>query len=116
MVAGFVMPSAVAEVARRAHPLSSPDANSRAVNMTTRPPQRVASSALRLCRVCKQHFDPAKNEYGSCKYHPGYYAGRLNRVAPTETSGLEYFWECCGHPDKDAPPCQLSRHLTYDDD
>eukprot|EP00170_Pyropia_yezoensis_P006621 contig_27013_g6642 len=47
--------------------------------------------------------------------HSAQYRGRLNRIEPTETSGLEYFWHCCGETDRDAPGCALSVHASYDD-
>mmetsp|Transcript_17466 Transcript_17466/g.37942 ORF Transcript_17466/g.37942 Transcript_17466/m.37942 type:complete len:153 (-) Transcript_17466:1701-2159(-) len=69
----------------------------------------------RVCRVCKSMYDPAANHDSACVYHEGYYAGRLNRIEPTETSGLEYFWHCCGQYDQSAPGCTRSRHKSYDD-
>lgn len=47
-------------------------------------------------------------------YHPGFFSGRLNRVNDVDTSGLEYFWSCCGQPDKEHPGCITGRHASYD--
>lgn len=47
--------------------------------------------------------------------HAAQYRGRLNRIEPTETSGLEYFWHCCGNTDPNAPGCMLSAHASYDE-
>jgi len=49
------------------------------------------------------------------RYHGAQYRGRLNRIEPTETSGLEYFWHCCGDTDVNAEGCVKARHSSYDD-
>eukprot|EP00903_Cladosiphon_okamuranus_P011696 g11001.t1 len=67
------------------------------------------------CRNCKKQFRRDENEDGACSYHPGFFSGRLNRVNDVDTSGLEYFWSCCGQPDKDHPGCTTGRHVSYDD-
>eukprot|EP00752_Nemacystus_decipiens_P012212 g10827.t1 len=67
------------------------------------------------CRNCKKQFRRDENEDGACSYHPGFFSGRLNRVNDVDTSGLEYFWSCCGQPDKEHPGCITGRHESYDD-
>lgn len=52
---------------------------------------------------------------GARRFHPGLFSGRLNRVNDVDTSGLEYFWSCCGQPDKEHPGCATGRHASYDD-
>ncbi|KAK1859512.1 hypothetical protein I4F81_002107 [Pyropia yezoensis] len=78
-------------------------------------PARAAVMTLRVCRKCKQQYDTETNTPASCRTHSAQYRGRLNRIEPTETSGLEYFWHCCGETDRDAPGCALSVHASYDD-
>ncbi|CAM9776510.1 unnamed protein product [Chrysoparadoxa australica] len=66
---------------------------------------------MATCRNCKQQFDPtADGGEEACKYHPGNFTGRLNRVNDIDTSGLEYFWSCCGAEAKDAPGCVSGKH------
>jgi hypothetical protein len=83
-------------------------ARRRAVVATLQPTTRV-------CKVCKQKYNPTENSPQSCRRHPGFYSGRLNRVEATDTSGLEYFWDCCGATAKDAPPCEAGLHRSYDE-
>lgn len=51
----------------------------------------------------------------SRRFHPGLYSGRLNRVNDVDTSGLEFFWSCCGEYDHEHPGCKRTRHASYDD-
>lgn len=53
--------------------------------------------------------------YAGHRFHPGFFSGRLNRVNDVDTSGLEYFWSCCGQPDKEHSGCITGRHVSYDD-
>ncbi|CAN0465569.1 unnamed protein product, partial [Laminaria digitata] len=48
-------------------------------------------------------------------FHPGLFSGRLNRVNDVDTSGLEYFWSCCGEGDRSHAGCATGRHASYDD-
>jgi len=75
----------------------------------------MSKSKTAVCKECKTVFDKERNTDQSCRYHSGYHSGLLNRVAPTETSGLAYFWNCCGQADKEAPGCVVTKHVTYDD-
>ncbi|CAM9817695.1 unnamed protein product [Ectocarpus sp. 4 AP-2014] len=74
-----------------------------------------ASTATSTCRNCKQQFNPDDNVDGSCSYHPGLFSGRLNRINDVDTSGLEYFWSCCGETDTSHPGCVKGKHASYDD-
>ncbi|CAM9979078.1 unnamed protein product [Ectocarpus sp. 12 AP-2014] len=74
-----------------------------------------ASTATSTCRNCKQQFNPDDNVDGSCSYHPGLFSGRLNRINDVDTSGLEYFWSCCGETDPSHPGCVKGEHASYDD-
>ncbi|CAM9876597.1 unnamed protein product [Ectocarpus sp. 6 AP-2014] len=73
------------------------------------------STATSTCRNCKQQFNPDDNVDGSCSYHPGLFSGRLNRINDVDTSGLEYFWSCCGETDPSHPGCIKGKHASYDD-
>lgn len=71
----------------------------------------------RVCRVCKQEYLPSENGPTACRFHPAVnFSGRLMRVAPTETSDLEFFWDCCGSTDRFAPGCKYGWHKSYDDE
>ena len=71
---------------------------------------------LRVCRVCKQQFDPAENNAMACHHHTTVFSGRLLRVEPTETSDIGFFYDCCGATDVNAPGCHRDFHRTYDED
>ncbi|KAA8494572.1 hypothetical protein FVE85_2813 [Porphyridium purpureum] len=73
------------------------------------------AATLVLCRRCKQKFDPDNNTDKVCRYHTVHWAGRLNRVEPTETSGLEWMYFCCGATEQDAPGCEVDVHVSYDE-
>ncbi|CAM9090897.1 unnamed protein product [Ectocarpus fasciculatus] len=73
------------------------------------------TTATSTCRNCKQQFNPDDNVDGSCSYHPGLFSGRLNRINDVDTSGLEYFWSCCGETDPSHPGCVKGKHASYDD-
>lgn len=70
--------------------------------------------SLRVCRVCKRQFDPVENGPRSCRHHTQSFSGRLLRVSPTDTSDLQYFYDCCGATDPHAPGCSYGFHQTYD--
>eukprot|EP00291_Cryptomonas_curvata_P000258 CAMPEP_0172194434 /NCGR_PEP_ID=MMETSP1050-20130122/25578_1 /TAXON_ID=233186 /ORGANISM="Cryptomonas curvata, Strain CCAP979/52" /LENGTH=74 /DNA_ID=CAMNT_0012870241 /DNA_START=90 /DNA_END=311 /DNA_ORIENTATION=- len=38
------------------------------------------TTATRTCRVCKEQFRSDADGPRACKYHPGHYSGRLNRI------------------------------------
>ncbi|CAM9892785.1 unnamed protein product [Pylaiella littoralis] len=67
------------------------------------------------CRNCNQQFRRSDNAGDACSFHPGLFTGRLNRVNDVDTSGLEYFWSCCGQPEKSHPGCATGSHASYDD-
>lgn len=70
----------------------------------------------RVCRVCKQQFDPTENGPRACLHHTTVFSGRLLRVKPTETSDIGFFYDCCGATDVNAPGCHRDFHRTYDED
>lgn len=69
----------------------------------------------RVCRVCKQRFELSQNGPRACRHHTTMFTGRLLRVSPTETSGIGFFYDCCGADNADAPGCTYGFHHTYDD-
>ena len=74
------------------------------------------ASPTRTCRQCKQQFGGSSSPSTACKFHPGYYTGRLNRINDVDTSGLEFFWSCCGEYDVHAAGCVTAeRHVSYDE-
>lgn len=74
-----------------------------------------AARSRRVCRVCKQTYNPSDdNSIKSCRHHPAMFTGRLLRVNPTDTSDLRYFYDCCGATSRDAPGCTLSLHQPYE--
>ncbi|OSX81019.1 hypothetical protein BU14_0027s0046 [Porphyra umbilicalis] len=99
----------------RVAPVSPVGGRSAAAAATAAAAAAVPRMFLKVCRQCKQQYDPEANEPGSCRYHGAQYRGRLNRIEPTETSGLEYFWHCCGDTDVNAEGCVKARHSSYDD-
>jgi len=95
-------------------------ARSMATASTTSDPATVTTitsnpPVTNLCCVCKNRFNVTDNNPSSCRFHLYSYSGRLNRVEPTDCSGLEFIWNCCGSTDVDAPGCTLGRHVSYDD-
>lgn len=92
-------------------------ANRNPTGATPPPPARRAQSATPaarvVCRVCKNTYDPAENGPTACRYHPEQFSGRLLRVEPTDTSDLQFFFDCCGATDRDAPGCTLGAHEPY---
>lgn len=68
----------------------------------------------RVCRVCREQY--VENGPQACRSHRAMYSGRLLRVAPTDTSDLQYFWDCCGASQRDAPGCTRDWHRSYDDE
>lgn len=110
MPSAFALPPPFA--ARAAPPLrASPAPLARRVRMCS----RAAPPARRVCRICKTRFDPSRNGPRSCRHHPELFSGRLLRVEPTETSGLAFFYDCCGATDAAAPGCTYGTHASYDD-
>ncbi|EFJ51876.1 hypothetical protein VOLCADRAFT_120441 [Volvox carteri f. nagariensis] len=84
------------------------------------------------CRRCKKRFVAEQNHRGACRYHSeGWTGGELAKAvgfvrrseAPEHQlaavmgrTGLLRFWDCCGAEDEDAPGCQVSFHLTFDEE
>ncbi|CAM9589043.1 unnamed protein product [Phaeothamnion confervicola] len=77
--------------------------------------QSAAAEKPCTCRNCKEQFLRTRNGQRSCKFHPGIYTGRLNRVNDIDTSGLEYFWSCCGEYERKGVGCIVGPHESYDD-
>ncbi|CAN0049103.1 unnamed protein product [Choristocarpus tenellus] len=78
-------------------------------------PMTSEGKTLRTCRNCHSQFYPEDNNDEACRFHPGIFTGRLNRVNDVDTSGLEYFWSCCGEYELDHPGCVVTSHESYDD-
>ena len=78
--------------------------------------QRSSAAGAKVCRVCHQLYLPEENGPRACRSHPAAFTGRLMRAAPTETSDLQYFYDCCGATDRDAPGCFFAAHKSYDDE
>lgn len=73
------------------------------------------NSNSRTCKNCKKSY--IKGDNSVCTFHPGLYTGRLNRVNDVDTSGLEFFWSCCGNYDLNSAGCVNDpRHVSYDED
>ena len=79
--------------------------------------------ATSTCRVCRESFVVAENGPRACCSHSGTLRGESARKGDWEglvgakssaDGDLVFSWSCCGGK-PDAPGCQHSRHLTYDD-
>ena len=72
----------------------------------------------KTCKNCKKQFSNGQTTSGNeCRYHPGYYTGRLNRINDVDTSDLEFFWSCCGEYSSAAEGCLVrSMHFSYDEE
>ena len=79
---------------------------------------RTGQLEAQTCRNCKKQFDNSNSNSSTiCSFHPGIYSGRLNRVNDIDTSGLEYFWSCCGQDSVHAEGCiKNTKHVSYDEE
>ena len=67
----------------------------------------------KTCKNCHLQYVPRDNMNSkTCKFHPGIYSGRLNRINDIDTSDLEYFWSCCGEYNLSAIGCVSSYHYS----
>lgn len=99
---------------RRAVMQRSPRSDATESNGVPETPTASPRSEWRVCRVCKQLYDPAQNGPDSCLHHTAMFTGRLLRVEPTDTSDLGFFYDCCGATSVDAPGCTRSYHQPYE--
>jgi hypothetical protein len=77
--------------------------------------QQTGGVAKRTCKQCKTQYDPNDNSQSaaSCRFHAGIYSGRLNRINDVDTSGLEFFWSCCGEYELASLGCvRAPRHTS----
>uniref|UniRef100_A0A0G4EZ79 CHORD domain-containing protein n=1 Tax=Chromera velia CCMP2878 TaxID=1169474 RepID=A0A0G4EZ79_9ALVE len=84
------------------------------------PPGRSSEQEL-LCRQCRKYFSAKDNSPMACAFHPGPFACETKQrfQDPGDSKdggGLHLHWWCCSETAADAPGCERSRHLTYDDD
>lgn len=93
---------------------SAPRSDATESNGVPETPTPSPRSEWRVCRVCKQLYDPAQNGPDSCLHHTAPFTGRLLRVEPTDTSDLGFFYDCCGATSVDAPGCTRSYHQPYE--
>lgn len=76
---------------------------------------QIENIIYKTCKNCKKQYD-SKGKDVKCRFHAGIYTGRLNRVNDVDTSGLEYFWSCCGNEELSSPGCTINEyHVSYDD-
>ncbi|KAJ1694681.1 hypothetical protein LUZ63_011379 [Rhynchospora breviuscula] len=77
----------------------------------------------KLCRRCKQSYDPSKNTTSSCRFHPSFFVCRRHddqkryyELGPDDPPYAAKFYDCCGAEDPDALGCTTDFHASYDDD
>jgi hypothetical protein len=82
---------------------------------------RLDMPKFKVCKVCKNLFDPLENTIASCRYHKGRWMGAENSKHMGTRSGgmnvgLSQFWDCCDEECENGPGCALSWHKSYDDE
>lgn len=86
----------------------------------TKPRLNLPPLNLKVCKICKASFDPAKNSEKSCRFHSGRWMGaenskHLGTRSGGKNVGLSLFWDCCDQEKYDGLGCQFGKHLSYDD-
>jgi len=88
----------------------------------TQPRRRAPAMLWRVCRVCRQSYQPADNHAQACRFHrdPAMTGAENSKLLgtgplPGHLRGTSFFWDCCGADDPDADGCCTDFHRSYDD-
>ena len=83
---------------------------------------RQQRAGWKVCRRCKQSFDPQTNNPRACQFHKGRWIGAEvskhlgGRSGSDGHTGLTVFWDCCDAETYESPGCMTGRHLSFDEE
>lgn len=74
----------------------------------------------KVCRICKQEYNPLNNTFNSCIFHKGRYLGAENSKhygtkSGGKNLGISFFWDCCDEESYDGGGCCRSKHKSYNE-
>ncbi|CAL5323537.1 hypothetical protein CsSME_00002239 [Camellia sinensis var. sinensis] len=85
--------------------------------------RREKKTGERICKRCKQTYNPSSNSSSSCRFHPSFFVCRRHddqkryyELGPEDPPYAAKFYDCCGAEDPEAAGCTTSFHASYDDD
>ncbi|QHN99660.1 uncharacterized protein DS421_13g399770 [Arachis hypogaea] len=99
----------------------------------------------KICKRCKETYDPSSNTTSSCRFHPSFFVCRRHddqkrnmivsshamifyiwdhcsfkfryyELGPNDPPYAAKFYDCCGAEDPEASGCTTNFHVSYDDD
>ncbi|XP_014523383.1 uncharacterized protein LOC106779717 [Vigna radiata var. radiata] len=80
-------------------------------------------SNSKVCKRCKQSYDPNSNSSSSCRFHTSFFVCRRHddqkryyELGPDDPPYAAKFYDCCGAEDPEASGCTTSFHVSYDED
>ncbi|XP_004505587.1 uncharacterized protein [Cicer arietinum] len=76
----------------------------------------------KVCKRCKQTYNPASNSSTSCRFHPSFFVCRRHddqkryyELGPNDPPYAAKFYDCCGAEDPQTSGCTTNFHISYDD-